>query len=82
LIADGWDVCVYSCRPPDIVDAWLRSHGFPDGVYAFDPQKHDANPGATKPIAQIYGDDRGIQFNGNWMRFLWDVRQFKPWWQK
>ena len=35
-----------------------------------------------KPIADIYVDDRGLQFQGNWDETLTQILSFKTWQEK
>lgn len=35
----------------------------------------------TKPKIDIYLDDRGLQFNGNYNKAFEDIKNFKPYWE-
>lgn len=75
----GYDVVVHSARARDAegvaaTRAWLESHKFPKMRIS-----------STKPGADLYIDDRGFRFVGDWDRvfgFLQDSTNFTPWMKK
>ena len=68
LIEAGYDVVIYTCREAKSVYAWLRDNNFPVITVA----NH-------KPAAQIYIDDRGYRFDGDW-EAAFNAIPRNPWW--
>lgn len=71
-IMAGYNVVVYSARANDpdgevAMHQWLQKHGF--------PVLHIAT---EKPHAELYIDDRGFQFIGDWPSIEY-IRSFRPW---
>lgn len=51
------------------MEEWLKKHEIPyDKIWT-----------AGKPMADIYLDDRAIQFKGNWQETLNDINSFTVW---
>lgn len=76
LIADGKSLVIYSARADNpkgkqaIVD-YLKKYDLPNIPVA-----------DKKPIASIYVDDKGYQFEGNWKKCLTKIKSFKTWLEK
>lgn len=52
-----------------LMKEWMLEHGIPfDKVWTF-----------GKPMADIYIDDRAIQFRGDWQETLGDIQKFNVW---
>lgn len=71
-IMAGYNVVVYSARANDpdgevAMHQWLQKHGF--------PVLHIAT---EKPHAELYIDDRGFQFIGDWPSVEY-ISSFRPW---
>ncbi|MFA5436467.1 MAG: hypothetical protein WC372_10565 [Candidatus Neomarinimicrobiota bacterium] len=71
-IMAGYNVVVYSARANDpdgevAMHQWLQKHGF--------PVLHIAT---EKPHAELYIDDRGFQFIGDWPSIEY-ISSFRPW---
>lgn len=77
LIELDYVVILYTTRGADEITPWLKRYGFAWTHINDNPEIHGQNPG--KPIADIYVDDRAIQFNGSWESTLRDISRFKPW---
>jgi hypothetical protein len=66
-------VVVYSCRcaadgGADAIKSWLDAQGFEvDDVVD------------RKPMAEVYIDDRGIPFAGDWTETMNAIETFSPW---
>jgi hypothetical protein len=61
---------------------WLLSHGFVIDYYNENPNKPDNSLDLRKVLADVYVDDRGIQFNGNWSSTVEQILAFKPWFKR
>lgn len=56
LVAEQYEVVVFTTRPADVVTAWLECHGFP-ALEVTD----------KKPSALVYIDDKAHRFTGDWV---------------
>lgn len=76
LLGEGFSVVVFSSRAADesgrrAIEAWLAEHNFPLAVRV-------AHGG--KPQAEIYVDDRGYRFEGDFTACLNFIRKgVRPW---
>lgn len=70
---DGWDIVIHTARHPDdfdLVEDKLQEIGVPyDRFWR----------GIGKPLADIYLDDRGIKFEGDWRVILRAIKTFDTW---
>lgn len=51
---DGHKIVIFSCKPPDLIEDWMRNHDIP-----FDRIT------TMKPEADVYIDDKALRFH-NW----------------
>jgi len=81
LRAKGWKIYIFSTRtnkiyhkndhPPqeERMKTYLEEHGIPyDKIWSF-----------GKPMADIYLDDRALNFRGKWVDSLQEIKQFQVW---
>ncbi|MBM3410784.1 MAG: hypothetical protein FJY18_04030 [Bacteroidetes bacterium] len=81
LSAKGWKIYIFSTRtnkiyhkndhPPqeERMKTYLEEHGIPyDKIWSF-----------GKPMADIYLDDRALNFRGKWVDSLQEIEQFQVW---
>jgi len=67
LKSEGWRIIINSCRNGDDQEAamakWLQAHEIP-----YDEINHNSSyPWAEgKPVGDVYLDDRGVRFEGQW----------------
>lgn len=79
LRKDGWKIIIYTTRSNGaLVEGYLKKHSIPFDHVNYNPDQ-PKNAIGGKPYADVYVDDRGIQFNGNWSVTLNEVRHFAPW---
>ena len=77
LQTEGWKIIVYSCRHGPELEAkmarWLEEHEIP-----FDEinTNSDYPWAAGKPVGDIYLDDRGMRFGGDWQEAYRQVQEF------
>ena len=77
LKSEGWKIIVYSCRcGPELEAAmaeWLETNDIPyDEINV-----NSSYPWAAgKPVGDIYLDDRGISFQGDWREAYQKVQEF------
>lgn len=79
LRKDGWKIIIYTTRSNDaLIKGYLSEHSIPFDYINYNPDQPQ-NAIGRKPYADAYVDDRGIQFNGNWLVTVNEVRHFAPW---
>lgn len=82
LKANGYIVIVYTTRSnKDLIAQYLNSKDVPYDYINENPNQ-PLNAIGGKPIADIYVDDRGLQFQGNWDETLTQILSFKTWQEK
>jgi hypothetical protein len=72
LLEKTYRIVIFTTRPAENVERWLRHYGFPD--YKVTDKKEPA---------YLIIDDRAITFNGIWSDwFITQITNFSPHWQK
>lgn len=75
----GWTVIIYTTRSNrEKIRQYLEKNSIPFD-YINESPSQPANAVGGKLYAQVYVDDRAIQFNGNWQETLAEIIRFKPW---
>ncbi|MBK9055351.1 MAG: hypothetical protein IPL78_31960 [Chloroflexi bacterium] len=75
----GWLIIIFTTRHQvDLIRRYLESHQIPFDYINENPDQPDG-AWAGKPFADVYVDDRAVQFNGDWLATLQEVTHFKPW---
>ena len=79
LKADGWYVIIYTTRA-DIAEIgkFLEANNIPFDAINENPNQPD-NAIGGKPIADVYVDDRAIQFDGDWAGAYEKITGFVSW---
>lgn len=79
LKADGWYVIIYTTRADkNEIIKFLEEHNIPfDAINENPNQPNNAKGG--KPIADVYVDDRAIQFDGDWAGAYEKITGFASW---
>ena len=76
---EGWKIIIYTTRSNQtLIEAYLKGNSIPFDYINHNPDQPE-NAIGGKPYADVYVDDRGVQFNGNWSVTLNEVRHFAPW---
>ena len=79
LKADGWYVIIYTTRADKAeISKFLDANNIPFDTINENPNQPD-NAKGGKPIADVYVDDRAIQFDGNWTGAYEKITGFKTW---
>lgn len=79
LKADGWFVIIYSTRADkNEITRFLNENNVPFDAINENPNQ-PANAVGGKPYADVYLDDRAIQFDGHWEDMYERVSSFLPW---
>jgi len=63
------------------VKEYLEYHGIPFDYINHNPKNVTWWLNPTKVRADIYIDDRGLKFEGDWDKTLVEVDNFKEWWR-
>jgi len=76
LQAEGWKIVVHTTRGPDEIGNYLAQHRI-----AFDEINcnSDYRTQGTKPVADVYWDDRAVRYSGDARTDLEAIRRFKTW---
>lgn len=79
LKADGWYVIIYTTRADkNEITKFLGEHNIPFDAINENPNQ-PANAIGGKPIADVYVDDRAIQFDGDWAGVYEKITGFTSW---
>ena len=79
LKADGWYVIIYTTRGDKAAIArFLGENNVPFDAINENPNQPD-NANVGKPIADVYIDDRAIQFDGDWIGAYDKITDFTSW---
>lgn len=76
----GWTIIIYTTRPKTAkLEKWLKDHKIAYDYINENPNQPEDSKGG-KLIADIYLDDRGMRFNGQWSEWLMEeIAGFQPW---
>lgn len=78
----GWTVIIYTTRPvTDALKKWLEDNKISYDYINENPDQPKDSEG-SKLMADIYLDDRGMRFNGDWDWTIRDIASFIPWEKK
>lgn len=78
----GWTVIIYTTRPvTDALKKWLEDNKISYDYINENPDQPKDSEG-SKLMADIYLDDRGMRFNGDWDWTIRDIASFMPWEKK
>lgn len=80
----GHTLILWTTRPiTEKLKGWLAVHGIPIDYFNENPNKVATGQlDPRKPLADIYLDDRGITFNGNWPEIVHIIETFREWWRR
>jgi hydroxymethylpyrimidine pyrophosphatase-like HAD family hydrolase len=76
LRVEGWKIVIHTTRGPEEVGEYLVRNEIPH-----DEINHnsDYRTLGTKPVADIYWDDRAVRYSGDAGRDLEVIRSFRTW---
>lgn len=73
-------IIVYTCREETtLVKEWLDKHEIPYDHINYCPVNSEVGLSPVKIYADIYVDDRGIGFRGDWNHTITEISKFKNW---
>lgn len=82
LKSKGYVIIIYTTRgDKKVVAKFLNKNNIPFDYINENPNQ-PKNAIGGKPLADIYIDDRGLQFNGDWKETLEKILSFKTWEEK
>ena len=80
LVADGWTIIVHTCRfEVELVAKYMDSHQLPYHYINCNPENIEQTLSMGKPLADIYLDDKAINFNGDWNTAIKRIMVFESW---
>ena len=74
----GWKIIIFSCRPKKMLEGYLAKY---DLYYDEINENSSLEYRSPKPVADVYLDDRGITFEGDYEETLKRIIDFTPWWE-
>ncbi len=76
LRAEGWKIVIFTTRGVEEISGYLTEHGFP-----FDEinSNVDYKTQGSKPVADVYWDDRAVRYSGDAGKDLDVIRGFRTW---
>lgn len=76
----GHTIIIHTCRTEvhDIRN-YLLDHNIPFDYFNFNPENREFDLNATKPLADIYIDDKALNFGGSWKGMVHKVENFETW---
>lgn len=83
LHSRGHTLILHTTRPiTEKLKGWLAVHGIPIDYFNENPNRvATGQVDPRKPIADLYVDDRGMTFSGNWASTIHQIETFQEWWR-
>lgn len=82
LRKDGWTIIINTTRKEILdVEMYLRDWGIYYDFVNYNPQNQERDLSDKKVIADVYLDDRNVEFDGDWGKAFEKIKKFKPWWK-
>ena len=79
LKENNWIIIIYTTRSDKkLISDFLKSNGLSFDYINENPQQPE-NAIGGKPFADVYIDDRAIQFNGDWKSTVEEMENFQTW---
>ena len=76
LFAEGWKIIIHTTRGRQEISGYLIQHRIPHHEIN---QNSDYRTQGTKPVADVYWDDRAFCYSGDGKRDLEQIRHFRTW---
>lgn len=76
LKAEGWKIVIFTTRGWEEIRDYLAKHNIPFDEYN---SNQDYRTGGSKPVADVYWDDRAICYTGDATLDLDRIRKFRTW---
>ena len=82
LIEKGYRIIIHTTRSEThSIKEYLNYHSIPFHFINFNPKNIDLGCSLGKPLADVYVDDRAIQFKGDWEYTNLQIQRFIEWWK-
>lgn len=79
LRKENWLLIIFTTRTnKEYIKDFLNNNDIPFDHINENPNQPENTIGG-KPYADVYIDDRAIQFNGDWKKTVLDMKEFIPW---
>ena len=76
LHAEGWKIIIHTTRGETEISGYLVEHGIPHHEIN---RNSDYRTQGTKPVADVYWDDRALRYSGDAGRDVELIRRFRTW---
>ena len=76
LKSEGWKIIINTTRGEKEITAYLAQHGFPYDEFN---SNSDYKTQGSKPVADVYWDDRAVCYSGDARKDIEAIRNFKTW---
>ncbi len=76
LHAEGWKIIIHTTRGEAEISGYLAEHGIPHHEIN---RNSDYGTLGTKPVADVYWDDRALFYSGDARRDIEFIRRFRTW---
>ncbi len=76
LHAEGWKIIIHTTRGEMEISSYLAEHDIPHHEIN---RNSDYRTLGTKPVADVYWDDRAFCYSGDALRDLEWIRRFRTW---
>lgn len=76
LRSEGWKVVVYTTRGKEEIASYLAEYGIPHDEIN---RNSDYRAEGTKPVADVYWDDRAVCYSGDAQKDIHTIRNFRTW---
>jgi hypothetical protein len=82
LRSEGWSIIIHTTRSEEKdIENYLNLNGIEFDYINFNPDSIKYDCSTKKPLADVYLDDRGIRFNGDWVEAYEKINSSKEWWR-
>jgi len=83
LCDNNWRIAIWTCRAnTDIVRIFMEDNDLPYDYVNENPWAPDNVKDCRKIVADVYIDDRSVDFSGSWEGMADKIMNFKPWWKR
>lgn len=65
-----------------LIEEYMEKYNIPFNYINFNPDNIRFHLSPAKVAADVYVDDRGLRFDGNWKKTFAEIINFVPWWKR
>lgn len=82
LKKEGWKIIVHTTRLEIyLIQKYLVDYGIPFDHINYNPENIKRYCHPNKPLADVYLDDRAVNFDGDWENAYQRIICFRPWYK-